>query len=112
MITMTKTMKEVMASDLRDLGEMMGMIPEWMAERYDDLKRASEYFFSGDRCEAFKVILDKGLQEFLDMCDMDDHFSEIEDKELQGIQIPARTATVPEGPANLLDSFNKGLRGE
>ena len=99
-----------MVRDLRDLGEMMAMIPEWMAERYDDLKRASDYFFNGDRCEAFKVILDKGLQEFLDMCDMDDHFTE---NELQGLQIPARTATVPDGPANfLLDSFNNGLRGE
>ena len=110
---MTKTIRNVRIGDLRDLGEMMAMIPEWMAERYDDLKRASDYFFSGDKCEAFKVILDRGLQEFLDMCDMDDHLTaEIEAKELQGLQIPARTATVPEGPANLLDAFNKGLRGE
>lgn len=41
-------------------------------EHHDDLDRIAERFCGGDTAEAFSDIIEKGIQGYLDMCDMDD----------------------------------------
>ena len=103
------SLKDIIGRDKWDLSDDMSIAITFLIEKDEYITRIADYFCNGDRVQAFSDLMEKGLQAMLDMCDMDDHITE---NELQDLQLPARTATIPEGPANLLASFNKGLRGE
>lgn len=47
-------------------------------EHHKDIDRIAERFCNGDTSDAFSDIIEKGLQEFLDMCDLDDKLAEEE----------------------------------
>lgn len=47
-------------------------------EHHRDIERIAERFCNGDTAEAFSDIIEKGLQEYLDMCDLDDRLMETE----------------------------------
>ncbi len=47
-----------------------------MIMNHDDIQRIAERFCGGDMGVAFGDIFEKGLQEYLDMCDLDDKLSE------------------------------------
>lgn len=47
-------------------------------EHHRDIERIAERFCNGDTAEAFSDIIEKGLQEYLDMCDLDDRLTETE----------------------------------
>ena len=65
---------------------------------HDDMEKVADRFCSGDIDQAFEDIFEKGLQEMLDMCDLDDKLVE--------------TETQLQQPKNgLVTSFNKGFFG-
>ena len=47
-------------------------------EHHRDIEKIAERFCNGDTAEAFSDIIEKGLQEYLDMCDLDDRLIETE----------------------------------
>lgn len=51
---------------------------KFFIQRYDDIEKVAERFCCNDMGTAMEDIMVKGLQEFLDMCDMDDKFAEEE----------------------------------
>ena len=50
-----------------------------MIEHYDEISRISDRFCIGNRATALKDIFEKGLQDLLDICDMDDRVCQIEE---------------------------------
>lgn len=66
--------------DKWDLSDAMSIAVTFLIENDEGLSRVAERFNNGDRVETFSDIMKKGLQEYLDMCDMDDHFAEEEMK--------------------------------
>ena len=65
----------IVGSDKWSLSDNMSVAVTFLIESDEELSRVAEYFFNGDRVEAFSTVMKKGLQEFLDMCDMDDNFA-------------------------------------
>lgn len=61
--------------DKWDLSDNMAIAATFLIENDEGLSRVAEHFDNGDRVQAFSDILKKGLQEYLDMCDMDDHLA-------------------------------------
>lgn len=61
-----------------DLKEAAYIGVDMMIKHYDDIDRIAERFSCGNRTEALEDIFKKGLQEYLDMCDMDDRLTETE----------------------------------
>lgn len=70
----------VVGKDKMDLCDAGSIALAFFIENDYDISRVADCFCCGDRITAFKDIMQKGLQEFLDMCDMDDHFAEQEMK--------------------------------
>lgn len=66
----------IIGRDKWDLSDCMSVAVTFLIEHDEDLSRITERFNCGDRVEAFSDIMKKGLQEYLDMCDMDDKMSE------------------------------------
>lgn len=63
------------ATDLKD-GAYLGV--HLMIEHYDEIDKIARRFCCNNRDDAFKDIFEKGLQELLDLCDMDDRLTETE----------------------------------
>ena len=61
--------------DKWDLSDGMSIAATFLIEKDEDISRIAEYFCNGDRIQAFSDILEKGLKEMLDMCDMDDQLA-------------------------------------
>ena len=70
----------IIGSDKWTLSDNMSIAVTFLIENDDGISRIAERFCNGDRVQAFSDIMFKGLQEYLDMCDMDDHFTEQEMK--------------------------------
>ena len=49
-----------------------------LIKHHDEMEKVAERFCCNDMAQAFEDIFEKGLQEFLDMCDMDDRLTETE----------------------------------
>ena len=64
--------------DKWDLSDGMSIAITFLIENDEDISRVAERFDNGDRVQAFSDILKKGLQEYLDMCDMDDRLADTE----------------------------------
>ena len=47
-------------------------------EHHRDIEKIAERFCNGDTAEAFSDIIEKGLEHFLEMCDLDDRLTETE----------------------------------
>ena len=70
------SLRSIVGSDKWTLSDNMSIAVTFLIENDEDISRIAERFDNGDRVQAFSDILKKGLQEYLDMCDMDDHFAE------------------------------------
>ena len=68
----------VIGRDKWELSDNMSVAVTFLIEKDEDISRIADYFCNGDRVQAFSDLLEKGLKEMLDMCDMDDHFAEQE----------------------------------
>ena len=64
--------------DKWDLSDGMSIAVTFLIEKDEDISRIAEHFCNGDRVQAFSDIMKKGLQEYLDMCDMDDRLADTE----------------------------------
>ena len=49
-----------------------------LIKHHDEMERVAERFCGNDMAQAFEDIFEKGLQDLLDMCDMDDRLTETE----------------------------------
>ena len=82
----------VTGRDKWDLSDGMSIAVTFLIEKDEDISRIAEYFCNGDRVQAFSDLMEKGLKEMLDMCDMDDKMSETDDKsfynQARGMQLP------------------------
>ena len=67
----------ITGSDKWSLSDNMSIAVTFLIENDEDISRIAERFDNGDRVQAFSDIMKKGLQEYLDMCDMDDRLAEI-----------------------------------
>ena len=65
----------IVGSDKWTLSDNMSVAVTFLIENDEDISRIAEHFDNGDRVQAFSDIMKKGLQEYLDMCDMDDHLA-------------------------------------
>ena len=68
----------IIGRDKWDLSDNMSIAATFMIEKDEYLSRIADHFCNGDRVQAFSDLMEKGLKEMLDMCDMDDHFAEQE----------------------------------
>lgn len=68
----------IVGSDKWALSDNMSVAVTFLIENDEDISRIADRFDNGDRVQAFSDIMKKGLQEYLDMCDMDDHLAEQE----------------------------------
>lgn len=68
----------IIGRDKWDLSDNMSVAVTFLIEKDEGISRIADYFCNGDRVQAFSDLLEKGLKEMLDMCDMDDHFAEQE----------------------------------
>lgn len=66
----------IVGSDKWTLSDNMSIAVTFLIENDEDISRIAEHFCNGDRVQAFSDIMKKGLQEFLDICDMDDKLAE------------------------------------
>ena len=66
----------VIGKDKMDLCDAGSIALAFFIENDHDISRVADCFCCGDRITAFKDIMQKGLQGFLDMCDLDEHLSE------------------------------------
>lgn len=82
-------------SDLRDAAAF-GV--EMLIRHFDDINKVSERFCGYNTAVALEDIFEKGLKEFLDMCDMDDKLAETE-------------AQMQQPRNGLVTAFNKGFFG-
>ncbi len=58
------------------MGFCLGSVVQFICENHDDLERVADTFACSDLDEAFKMILDNGLQRYLDLCDIDDEVNQ------------------------------------
>ena len=70
----------VIGRDKWDLSDSMSVAVTFLIEKDEDISRIADHFCNGDRVQAFSDLMEKGLKEMLDICDMDDHFVEEEMK--------------------------------
>ena len=68
----------IVGSDKWSLSDNMSVAVTFLIEKDEEISRIAEHFCNGDRVQAFSDLMEKGLREMLDMCDMDDHFAEQE----------------------------------
>ena len=68
----------IIGSDKWTLSDNMSVAVTFLIENDEEISRVAEYFNNGDRVQTFSDIMKKGLQEYLDMCDMDDTLSQTE----------------------------------
>ena len=66
--------------DKWDLSDSMSIAVTFLIEKDEYISRIADHFCNGDHIQAFSDLMEKGLQAMLDMCDMDDHFTEQEMK--------------------------------
>lgn len=66
----------IIGSDKWTLSDNMSVAVTFLIENDEDISRIADHFDNGDRVQAFSDIMKKGLQEYLDMCDMDDKLAE------------------------------------
>lgn len=86
----------IVGSDKWDLSDGMSIAVTFLIENDEDISRIAEHFNNGDRVQTFSDIMKKGLQEYLDMCDMDDQL--------------AKTETQMQNPFNgIVTSYKEGL---
>ena len=69
---------DITGRDKWDLSDNMSIAVTFLIENHEDISRIAERFDNGDCVQAFSDIMKKGLQEYLDMCDMDDTLSQTE----------------------------------
>ncbi len=62
----------IIGSDKWTLSDNMSIAVTFLIENDEDISRIAEHFNNGDRVQTFSDIMKKGLQEYLDMCDLDD----------------------------------------
>ena len=72
----------IVGSDKWSLSDNMSIAVTFLIEKDYEISRIAEHLCNGDRVQAFSDILEKGLKELSDMCDMDDHFAEEEMKNI------------------------------
>ena len=65
----------VTGKDKMDLCDAGSIALAFFIENDHGISRVADCFCCGDRITAFKDIMQKGLQEFLDMCDLDDQLA-------------------------------------
>ena len=70
----------IVGSDKWTLSDNMSVAVTFLIENDENISRIADHFCNGHRVQAFSDIMKKGLQEYLDMCDMDDHIEEQEMK--------------------------------
>lgn len=68
----------ILGLDKWTLSDNMSIAVTFLIEKDEDISRIADHFCNGDRVQAFSDLMEKGLKEMLDMCDMDDHFAEQE----------------------------------
>lgn len=86
----------IVGSDKWTLSDNMSIAVTFLIENDEDISRIAEHFNNGDRVQTFSDIMKKGLQEYLDMCDMDDQL--------------AKTETQMQNPFNgIVTSYKEGL---
>ena len=68
----------IVGSDKWTLSDNMSIAVTFLLEKDEDISRVADCFHNGDRVQAFSDIMKKGLQEFLDMCDMDEQLAKQE----------------------------------
>ena len=68
----------IIGRDKWDLSDNMSIAVTFLIEKDEDISRIAERFCNGDRVQAFSDILEKGLKELSDMCDMDDQLVQTE----------------------------------
>ena len=68
----------IIGSDKWTLSDNMSVAVTFLIEKDEDISRIADHFCNGDRVQAFSDLMEKGLKEMLDMCDMDDHLVETE----------------------------------
>ena len=89
------TLGAIVGSDKWTLSDNMSVAVTFLIENDEDISRIADHFCNGDRVQAFSDIMKKGLQEFLDMCDMDDRL--------------AMTETQMQNPTNgIVTSYKEG----
>ena len=68
----------IIGSDKWTLSDNMSIAVTFLIENDEGISRIADHFCNGDRVQAFSDIMKKGLQEYLDMCDMDDRLAATE----------------------------------
>lgn len=69
---MSRAVRELTLWDRVNLEEGASLGVEMVIKHYGDLKRIAERFNNGSINLALKDAIEKGLQDLLDLCDMDD----------------------------------------
>lgn len=69
---------DIIGSDKWTLADGVSISVTFLIEKDDEISRIAEYFCNGDRVQALSDILEKGLKELSDMCDMDDQLVQTE----------------------------------
>ena len=62
------------------LSDNMSIAVTFLIEKDEDISRIADHFCNGDRVQAFSDLMEKGLKEMLDMCDMDDKLAAAEEE--------------------------------
>lgn len=57
---------------VRQMGFCLGTVVRFICQNHEELERVADTFACSDLDEAFKMILDEGLQRYIDLCDIDD----------------------------------------
>ena len=68
----------IVGSDKWTLSDNMSVAVTFLIEKDEDISRIADHFCNGDRVQAFSDLMEKGLKEMLDMCDMDDKLTATE----------------------------------
>ena len=66
----------IVGSDKWTLSDNMSVAVTFLIEKDEGISRIAECFCNGDRVQAFSDLMERGLKEMLDMCDLDEHLSE------------------------------------
>ena len=66
----------ITGKDKWDISDNMSVAITFLIENDEDISRVADCFHNGNKVSAFSDIMKKGLQAFLDMCDLDEHLSE------------------------------------
>ena len=73
--------------DKWNLSDGMSIAVTFLIEKDEDISRIAEHFCNGDRIQAFSDLMEKGLKEMLDMCDMDDQLA-VTERVMQNPPVP------------------------